>query len=157
MRRAANEGTARTNVVARTIQRGHAHHQPAVDAIRNLEKAGHQLCLVPQVLYELWVILARPISVNGPGYTVENAHRELLDIQSLFVLLRDERTIFEKWLILVLQCATQGKQAHDARLVAAMQRHSISPILTFHRGDFARFPGIVTLMPGEVTQDSPLP
>lgn len=146
-----------TNVVARTIERGHPHHQSAVDAIRKIEKSGHQLFLVPQVLYELWVILTRPISVNGLGYTTENAHRELLDIQSLFVLLRDERSIFEKWLILVLQCTIQGKQAHDARLVAAMQRHGISRILTFNQGDFARFPGIVALLPDEVIQQSLLP
>jgi hypothetical protein len=33
-----------------------------------------------------------------------------------------------------------GKTAHDGRLVAAMQRHSISNLLTFNKGDFARYP-----------------
>jgi predicted nucleic acid-binding protein len=34
-----------------------------------------------------------------------------------------------------------GEPAHDARLVAALQVHGISSILTFDRTGFSRFPG----------------
>jgi predicted nucleic acid-binding protein len=41
----------------------------------------------------------------------------------------------------------QGKQAHDARLVAAMKRHSINQILTFNTADFARYAEITAISP----------
>ena len=38
-------------------------------------------------------------------------------------------------------------QVHDARLVALMQVHGITHILTLNRADFARYPGIVPIDP----------
>jgi predicted nucleic acid-binding protein len=40
-----------------------------------------------------------------------------------------------------------GKKTHDARLVAAMNVHGVSHILTFNTGDFKRFVGIQTIHP----------
>ena len=37
--------------------------------------------------------------------------------------------------------------AHDARLVAAMVRHSISHLLTFNEQDFARYNEIAVIVP----------
>jgi hypothetical protein len=45
-----------------------------------------------------------------------------------------------------------GKNAHDARLVAAMLVHGIPQILTFNNQHFQRFPGIVVLSPQDVIQ-----
>jgi predicted nucleic acid-binding protein len=66
------------------------------------------------------------------------------------VLLRDERGIFTNWLAEVTNLAISGKRAHDARLVAAMQRHGLKQIVTFNKSDFAGFQGIAVLLPGEV-------
>ena len=44
----------------------------------------------------------------------------------------------------------QGKQAHDTRLVAAMERHGVRYLLTFNTSDFARFPKIVAHSPAEI-------
>ena len=44
----------------------------------------------------------------------------------------------------------KGKQAHDTRLVAAMERHGVKHLLTFNKSDFARFPAIVALSPDEI-------
>jgi hypothetical protein len=41
----------------------------------------------------------------------------------------------------------QGKQAHDARLVAAMQRHGPSHLLTFNTADFQRYTGLGLFAP----------
>jgi len=39
--------------------------------------------------------------------------------------------------------------AHDARLVAAMQRHDIPRVLTFNPRDFSRFAAIAVVSPEE--------
>jgi predicted nucleic acid-binding protein len=65
-------------------------------------------------------------------------------------VLRDERGILDVWQPLALQYQVQGKQAHDARLVAAMQRHVLAHILTFNTADFQRYREIAVLDPAAV-------
>jgi len=43
----------------------------------------------------------------------------------LFRLLCDERAVYAIWEHLVSSIGVKGKQAHDARLAAAKQRHSV--------------------------------
>jgi predicted nucleic acid-binding protein len=43
-----------------------------------------------------------------------------------------------------------GKPAHDARLIAAMQRHGITVILTFNANDFSRYQSIRPISPRDV-------
>lgn len=51
---------------------------------------------------------------------------------------------------LVIQHQVQGKNAHDARLVAAMLVHRIARLLTFNKADFARYSAIVAMSPQDV-------
>ncbi|MEN6357468.1 MAG: hypothetical protein ABFD83_10330 [Armatimonadota bacterium] len=43
-----------------------------------------------------------------------------------------------------------GKQAHDARIVALMLAHGITHILTLNPGDFSRYTGVTPVTPNEV-------
>jgi predicted nucleic acid-binding protein len=54
-------------------------------------------------------------------------------------LLPDMPAIFTHWERIVVTYGVQGKQAHDARLVAVMKAHGINQLLTFNVGDFAPF------------------
>ena len=82
--------------------------------------------------------------------TVEAARRELEQILQLFAFLNDPPELFSKWQELVVTHSVQGKPAHDARIVAAMNVHSIDTLLTFNRVDFARSFDITILSPEEV-------
>ena len=64
-----------------------------------------------------------------------------------FSLFLDERSIFSIWRELVQTYGVLGKNAHDARLVAAMKRHDLTHILTFNAADFRRYPGVELLDP----------
>ena len=139
-----------TNILLRQAEPRHAQHQASTEAADELRRRGEDLVVVPQVLYEFWSVATRPIAQNGLGMTPAEAHAELIAIQRLFRLLRDERAIYVIWEQLVSSLGVQGKQAHDACLAAAMQRHSITHILTFNAADFARYPLITVLTPGEV-------
>ena len=46
--------------------------------------------------------------------------------------------------------SVKGKQAHDARLAAAMLRHSVTHLLTYNTSDFQRYPEITALSPVSV-------
>lgn len=138
------------NVLGRMAQPGHPQCQLADDAAAVLRSRGDVLCLVPQILYELWVIATRPAAQNGLGLTTGKAETEMSRIEGLFQLLDDNASIYVEWRRLVIAHAVAGKKAHDARLVAAMIVHGLTHILTFNTSDFSRYPGITALDPAAV-------
>jgi predicted nucleic acid-binding protein len=139
-----------TNICLRLVQPIHPQHIQAVAAVEAIRGAGESACLVPQVLYEFWVVCTRPLGENGLGLSTAQAQRELTMLTTVFTLFRDERAILPRWEQLIVDHEVKGKNAHDARLVAAMMRHGISRLLTFNRSDFVRFSSIEVLSPDRV-------
>jgi predicted nucleic acid-binding protein len=144
-----------TNILARLTEPGHAMHPGARDATRSVASQGHTLCIVPQNLYEFWVVCTRPQASNGLGKTATEAASELANIRTLFTLLDDPPALLPSWEQLVTVNAVLGRNAHDARLVAAMVVHGITHLLTFNDADFRRFPGITVLTPALVLTSPP--
>jgi predicted nucleic acid-binding protein len=134
-----------TNVLCRLAERGHPHHVVAENAVTKLRNDQHELCLVPQVLYEYWVVVTRPIAENGLGMASSDVDKAIDFCLDRFALFRDERGIFPVWRELVRQHDVKGKSAHDARLVAAMKRHGLKHLLTFNVSDFQRYQEIELL------------
>jgi len=139
-----------TNILARSAQTGHPQQQTAADAVAALRSQGAALCIVPQNLYEFWVICTRPKSANGLGKTAVEAATELANAKALFRLLDDTPAVLPAWEQLVTAHAVLGKNAHDARLVAAMLVHGVTHLLTFNDADFRRFTAITVLTPALV-------
>ncbi len=139
-----------TNILARLAQPDHPKHIPARDAVKLLLTRGEEVCIVPQNLYEFWVVATRPANQNGLGMSLDQAYAECVQIKRLFTLFRDERGILTEWEQLVMRHAVTGKTGHDARLVAAMHRHGLTHLLTFNAEHFARFPGITITNPEDV-------
>jgi predicted nucleic acid-binding protein len=144
-----------TNILGRMVEVGHPQHRAAVDATNARMRRGDVPCVVPQTLYEFWVVATRPSQANGLGLTVGQAAAELTRLQSLFPLLPDGPAVYPEWERLVTTHQVAGKNAHDARLVAAMAVHGITHLLTFNTPDFARYPGITALDPIAVASPPP--
>ena len=138
---------ADTNILARIAQSAHKQHAAATTAVERILARDDDPCIVPQIIYEFWVVATRPASKNGLALTVAQVQAELVETRRVFTILRDERAIFQRWERLVVKHDVKGKTAHDARIVAAMHRHGLTHILTFNATDFARFPGIVVVTP----------
>jgi predicted nucleic acid-binding protein len=139
-----------TNILLRLSDPDHAHHEVARTAVDQLNALGHQGVLVPQVLYEYWVVATRPQEQNGLGADVATADADVAGWTQLFQLLLDERGMFTRWHELVTTYQVKGKNAHDTRLVAAMLRHGLTSLLTFNTADFARYSQITAHAPTAV-------
>lgn len=139
-----------TSIWARSLQQNHPLQQPAKDAVKSLLLQGETIYLLPQNLYELWVVATRPSGENGFGLTAIQARRQLDDLESLFELKADTDAIYQEWKTLVTQHAVMGKVGHDARIVAAMKVHGITYLLTLNAGDFKRFSEITVVTPGQI-------
>ena len=138
-----------TNVLTRMTRANDPQAGVSRTAIQTLFKRGEQLIVVPQNLYEFWVVATRaagapPAGANGPGMTPAQAGHWLRFIQRRFVLLPDRDDLSRLWLTLVEAYAVTGFRAHDVRLVAAMQSYGITRLLTFNAHHFRSMP--VTLL-----------
>jgi predicted nucleic acid-binding protein len=139
-----------TNILTRSAEPQHPLYQVAADAVVLLLVQPDEPVLVPQNLYEFWVVCTRPVAQNGLGFSPQQAHAELSRLRTLYPLLDDTAALLPQWEQLVSQYQVVGKNAHDARLVAAMLVHGIGRLLTFNPADFQRFPGITVVTPQEV-------
>ncbi len=139
-----------TNILTRLAEPGHPLHQPALDSVKCLVAEGHKLHIVPQNIYEFWVVCTRPTSVNGLGKTAAEAATELASLKALFLWLDETQAMYGVWENLVISTPVVGKNGHDARLVAAMMVHGLTHLLTFNAQDFRQYPGITAVTPSDV-------
>ena len=138
---------ADTNILVRRIHRGDPQHRQARESLNRLGADGHRLCVTSQNLIELWAVCSRPVDANGLGLLPAQVDRILARVERSVVRLGDADSVYPEWRKLVALHAVSGKKAHDARLVAAMNVHGITHILTFNVGDFVRYPGITVIEP----------
>lgn len=144
-----------SNILLRMCQPAHPQQQPAIDALTALRGRGHTICIVPQNLYEFWVVATRPTAANGLDRTPGQAASLLIALRHQFLLLPEVTDVLYHWERLVLTFGVSGKQAHDARLVAAAMAHGIGHLLTFNAADFQRFPAVTVHTPDTVAQAPP--
>jgi predicted nucleic acid-binding protein len=146
-----------TNVLLRSIEDGQVAQPIAQNGLFTLRDRGQILSIFPQNLIEFWAVATRPITNNGLGLSIAQAEAELISLKTLFVLLPDTPEIFSVWEKIVLQYRVSGKQAHDARLVAAMRVHNLTHLLTFNTADFKRFSSITVVSPQAIHEGVTIP
>lgn len=142
------------NVLLRLVQTSSVQHAFAVASLGNLQNLKHETVIVPQSLYEFWVVATRPVSNNGLGLSVAECDQFIEKFLAAFPLLEDTTGMFANWRALALANACMGKVAHDARYVSAMALHGINPILTFNTADFKRFASIVVIDPVDAAKST---
>ncbi len=99
----------------------------------------------------------RPAGENGLGLTVVQAQTEMNEAERLFELLPDSPKLRTESKSLVLAHDVKRRNAHDARLIAAMNVHKIGRLLTFNASHFARFTDIEVLEPITIAANQPPP
>ena len=139
-----------TNVLLRSVQKGHPASRMARRALVALYREGHELFLTTQNVAEFWNVCTRPVDVNGLGLSIEGANRYTAQLERFFDILPDSIPAFHLWRKLVVDHAVMGVKVHDARLVAVMGTSGIQRIVTFNVADFTRFPGIEVTHPDDL-------
>jgi predicted nucleic acid-binding protein len=139
-----------TNVLLRLAQPKNPDRREARRALRTLRRHPEFLGIIPQNLIEFWAVATRPASYNGLDLTVDETARQIGKLKALFTLLPDSSDILPEWEQLVVKHQVLGKQAHDARLVAAMNVHKVTHLLTFNAADFKRYEGITVVSPSSI-------
>jgi len=137
-----------TNVLVRSVERGHPLLRIARDALRHLYEQNHELYVATQNISEFWNVCTRPAKLNGLGGSVEAVSRLTSRLEGLFTVLPESMETFRQWRRLIVAHGVKGAKVHDARLAATVIAYKLDGILTFNADDFVRFP-ITTLDPAE--------
>lgn len=134
-----------------------AAHPVVVQAIVALQAAGFAPHIVPQTLYEFWVVATRPTTSRGLGLSVAECDALVSALEAVFPLLDDKPGLLAEWRKLAVAYDCKGKAAHDARIVAAMNTHGVVRVMTQNVSDFTRYPGLIVLDPNAVATGAPIP
>jgi predicted nucleic acid-binding protein len=137
-----------TNILLRNAAPDHPMHNISQRAVEFLRQRGDNPSLIPQNLVEFRTVATRPLSVNGLG--MDQVKAEIAKIKQFFPIFEDVPAIFAEWERLVETYGASGKQNHDARIVAAMNVHNITTILTFNKEDFVRYTWLTVLEPKDL-------
>jgi len=125
------------------------------NALDTLKQRGDAVYVTPQNLIEFWNAATRPVQNNGFGITPLQAEQEVMRIESYFRTAEETPFIYPAWRQIVSSVGVSGAQVHDARLVAVMQVHGLTHLLTLNTRDFARYPGITVVPPQDVLGTPP--
>ncbi len=127
-----------TNIILRIADKTGPDHNLSYSIVKRLISEGYEICIIPQVLIEFWVVATRPVESNGFGWDASFTITELEKLQNIFLMLPDNESIFTHWKNLVSQ-GVYGKRAHDARIAAAALAHNADAIATLNVQDFTNF------------------
>jgi predicted nucleic acid-binding protein len=140
-----------TGVLLRLLDRSDPHHADIRQALRRLQGRGDVAVTSAQNIAEFWNVCTRPASARGGyGLSVAQTDRRLRLLERLVPLLPETPGAYPLWRNLVVAHGVQGVQVHDARLVAFMQAHGVTHLLTLNAADFARYHAIFALSPQAV-------
>ena len=120
-------------------------------AVQRLLGRGDNLHLCAQIAIEFWAVATRPTHVRSLGLSATDAEAALRNAEQWLSWLSEPSDIGARWRALVNKHGVLGKQAHDTRLVALMEAHSLKDLLTLNTADFARFEEINCLDPAGIS------
>jgi len=96
-------------------------------------------------------VCTRPAAARGGlDLSAEQTERKVRLIERYFVLLPDSLATFQEWRRLVVAHSLLGISVHDAKVVASMNIHGVTNLLTLNYGDFKRYTSINAVNPSDV-------
>jgi predicted nucleic acid-binding protein len=137
---------ADTNIVSRRVVTGDPQVPTISAALTLLQQQGETVYVTAQNLVEFHALATRPIKANGWGLTTARASAEARKIEAIFPRLPETPGIYPLWRNLIDTFSVTGRQVYDARLVAVMQAHAITHLLTLDPTDFRRYAAIITVV-----------
>ena len=127
-----------TNILLRALLTEMDSHAKADELLKRVLREDAELWISGQVIREFIVQATHPKTLKVP-LTISEVIHEIHIVEQLFQV-ADETSAVRTMLLSLLQTfPTQGKQVHDANIVATMLAYEINTLLTFNIEDFKRF------------------
>ena len=118
-----------TNILLRMILTQMNQHAEVDALVKRTIREGAELWISGQVIREFIVQATHPRTLAEP-LTIEQVVHEIEAMKPLFQITDETAGVRDKLLELLQQYPTQGKQVHDANIVATMLAYEIDTLLT---------------------------
>jgi predicted nucleic acid-binding protein len=135
-----------SNVLVFATARSSPLHARALSLIQGLHRSQTQLWISRQVIREYLVVMTRPQLGLG-GMVFSRLLDDIRDFPTVFRIADETNDVTAKLLTLIAEHRVQGKQIHDANIVATMLARGVTHLLTDNVADFKRFSGTITVLP----------
>lgn len=121
-------------------------HVPAKERLQAFTEQGIDLWISRQTLREYLAAMTRRGDLTG-NIPIASLVADVQYFASYFRLVEDNLLVTESLLTLMEEIPSGGRQVHDANIVATMLVYGIPQLLAHNTGDFARFSGLITVLP----------
>jgi predicted nucleic acid-binding protein len=121
-------------------------HRDAIDRLTSFAAAGVTLWMSRQIFREYLSAMTRPGLLTGT-IPMASLIGDIRSFSTQFSIAEDGPYVTAQLLTLLQQVPSAGRQVHDANIVATMQAHGITRLLTHNTDDFARYAGLITVLP----------
>ncbi|MFQ3647790.1 MAG: type II toxin-antitoxin system VapC family toxin [Anaerolinea sp.] len=133
------------NILLRMILTQMNQHAEVDALVKRTISEGAELWISGQVIREFIVQATHPRTLAEP-LTIEQVVHEIEAMRPLFQIADETTAVRDKLLELLQQYPTQGKQVHDANIVATMLAYEIDTLLTLNVDDLKRFGDKINLI-----------
>jgi predicted nucleic acid-binding protein len=121
-------------------------HAAAVARLAELRQLEVAFSINRQILREFLAATTRPGAVEPPP-PLSVLTRTVRDFADGFTVAEDSSGVTAQLLNILETVGAQGKQVHDANIVATMGQRRISYLLTHNVSDFRRYESWITVLP----------
>jgi len=135
-----------TNILVYASFPGTPLHDAARARLTDLESSGVVFWTSRQVLREFLAATTRP-GVVVPAPTAHALTQALQQFEAEFEIADEDAAVTAVLLGLLKSRTIQGKQIHDANIVATMRRYGIPSLLTHNTADFTRYVPEINVLP----------
>lgn len=127
-----------TNILLRAVLSEMKQHVEVDALLKRTIREGAELWISGQVIREFIVQATHPRTLTIP-LTISQVVEEIEAIKPLFQIADETSAVRDKLLKLLQEYPTQGKQVHDANLIATMLVYEVDTLLTLNVKDLERF------------------
>ena len=135
-----------TNILIYASFPGTPLHAAARARLSELDASGATLWASRQVLREFLAIATRPGTVLPPP-TPTALSEVVRQFEAAFQIADEDAGVTTLLIDLLKSRTIQGRQVHDANIVATMQRYGIPCLLTNNTSDFVRYVPDISVLP----------
>lgn len=134
-----------TNVLVYATVATAPMHLRAKQALESLWADGVNLWISRQVLREYVAVVTRPQTFALP-LTAHAAADQVSVFMQRFFICDETDSVTQRLLDLLRQIGANGRQVHDANIVASMLANAVNQLITYNTADFARYAHLITLL-----------
>jgi predicted nucleic acid-binding protein len=133
-----------TNILLRYDVRETPEHAQVRHAVRSILERGSALWISRQILREYCRAVTHP-TFSKP-LTMPQAVARVRQLRPFFHVADEDEYVTQYLMTLLETVPIGGKQVHDANIIATMQAHGLTHLLTLNLDDFHRFNHLVILL-----------